>query len=141
MTRTVITVKADYSSIESVRDLLDPWIKHWSGDEWGESMRDLHGACHTSHGFTDEDCALFATRLLDNVIALHDQVDGGDLEGYGMYEQVDVEKIQKECRSIREYWAKGGNLTNFQPAITNAQEQLLKMPKWMFGEEEDVTAT
>lgn len=126
-------VKPHYASIESIRDIIEPWIELHGGDEWGESMRDLHGAAKTSYGFSDEDCALFAEKLLENLELLVEYDGVG-----GPYERdpVDIEQARKEAREAREYWRGGGNIASYADV---AIETIDSLPTWLF-EGEDVKA-
>jgi hypothetical protein len=134
----MIEVAPDYISIETVRNICEPWIDLWGGDEWGESMRDLHGACRTSHGFSDEDCALFATKLLENLISLKEEWI--DREGYGLwgYSYDDengalaLAETRTNAREARDYWLKGGNLGDWAGSPTKAQVVIAQMPSWLF---------
>lgn len=128
-----VKVTPDYASISCVAALCEPWIELWGGDEWGDSMRNLHGACHTDYGFSDEDCALFASKLFENLM-IHKQWVDEEGHSYGFWQADDVESVQAECREIREYWAKGGNLTDWEPAIQAAKATLETIPGWVFGE-------
>lgn len=127
-----IVIEPSYAAIQSVRDLCEVWIDLWGGDEWGDSMRALHAAAHTNYGFSDEDCALFTTRLLANLL---DQKVWMDDEGrdYGLSNDEDEAAAQAECRKIRDYWLKGGNLGDKQTANT-AKATMEMLPSWMFGE-------
>lgn len=135
-----VVIKPEYSSIHCVADICEPWIELWGGDEWGESMRDLHGACHMDYGFSDEDCALFASKLIENLIFLkEDWIDGDgyDMWGYGYSAEngpIALEETYQRCRDLRDYWSEGGNLKSFEPSKTVANETLDTLPKWLFGE-------
>lgn len=130
---TSIKVLPSYASINAVVEICEPWIELWGGDEWGESMQNLAAACHTDYGFSDEDCALFASKLFEN---LEWQKRWVDEEGYayGFKEPEDIKRVQEKAREVREYWRKGGNLTTWQPAIDAANETINTMPGWLFGE-------
>lgn len=135
-----IEVPPEYVCIESIRDICEPWIELWGGDEWGESMRDLHGACHTSYGFSNEDCALFASKLIDNLIFLkEDWIDGDgyDMWGYGYDSEngaLALAETVKKCRDSREYWLKGGNLGDWNEGPERAKALIDTLPGWLFGE-------
>lgn len=128
-----VIITPQYASINAAADIAEPWIQLWSGDEWGESMTSLHGACHTSYGFTDEDCALFASKLWENLLAQKNWVD---TEGrtYGFWEPVQIAATQERCRELRDYWKQGGNIKQ-EPYISAANETLDTIPAWVFGEE------
>jgi hypothetical protein len=125
-------VQPDYSSISVVADICDEWIELWSGDEWGESMRSLHGACHTSYGFSNEDCALFANKLLENLCSQKEWMDE-EGDSYGLYEPAHRTEVEKKCRELRDYWLKGGNLGAFGVEHGKAKETIEKLPAWLFG--------
>lgn len=127
-----VKVTPDYASISSVRDICEPWISQWGGDEWGESMANLHGACHTDYCFSDEDCALFASKLIENLEVMKLWVDT-EGQGYGFDEPVDIEAAQQQCREARDYWLKGGNIQS-EHCIAKAKETIDTMPGWLFGE-------
>lgn len=129
---TGVRVTATYASINCVSDICEPWIELWGGDEWGESMSGLHAACHTSYGFSDEDCALFATKLIENLEYQREWAE--DNPDYSYWGSERMAQAQARCRELREYWLKGGNLTNFEPAVTAATNTLATMPSWLFGE-------
>jgi hypothetical protein len=129
-----VKVAPEYASIECVRNLCEPWLEIWGGDEWGESMRDLHGACHTSYGFSDEDCALFASKLFENLAAQKAWMDD-EGKGYGLTTPEQNAEAAARCRELRDYWQKGGNLTDWEPAVKAANETLDTVPAWVFGED------
>lgn len=120
-----------YGAINAVRDICEPWIEIWSGDEWGESMRDLHGAAHTSYGLSDEDCATLAEILLRNVIAMHKWVE---FEGhdYGLSTPEQEVQARAEATRLRDYWLKGGNLGTWGTTAEDAKAVIDTMPDWMF---------
>ena len=131
-----INVQPSYPSIKCVCDVVEPWIDLLGGDEWGDSMRSLHGACHTDYGFSDEDCALFASKLFENLE--HMKTTGWideDGPSYCLFTPDDVAATQQRCREIREYWRKGGNLGDFGDTVKTATETLDQMPSWVFGDE------
>lgn len=128
-----VEVQPTYASIACVVDLCEPWIEIWSGDEWGESMDALARACHTDYGFSDEDCALFASKLFENLEAQKDWVLAEGYQ-YDFWEEDRVSAAEEKCRELREYWKKGGNLTDWEPAIQAANETLKVIPGWVFGE-------
>lgn len=127
-----------YASINAVRDICEPWIELWGGDEWGESMRDLHGAAHTSYGLSDEDCATVAEILIRNVIALKEEwIEGEDYDmwGYGYDDEsgpAALAETRKKSSEARDYWLKGGNLGDFSRTIQDAKETIEQMPAWLF---------
>lgn len=131
---TAFKIPPGYVEINTVVNICSPWIALWSGDEWGESMRDLKGACHTSYGFVDEDCALFAERLYAYLLAQKEWVDA-EGEGLGMWEPEPVARTQAEARKRRDYWAKGGNLGDWADGPAKAQAMIAQMPDWLFGDE------
>lgn len=125
-----MTVQPNYYSIEAVRNICEPWIQLWDGDEWGDSMWNLHGACHTSYGFSDEDCALFASKLLENLVSQKEwAVDEG--ADYGFANQDEIAHVQLEARKQRDYWLNGGNIQS-DYAVQAATETISKLPKWLF---------
>lgn len=132
-----IEVKSNYGAINAVRDICEPWIEFHGGDEWGESMRDLHGACHTSYGFTDEDCALFAGKLYDNLLDMIRRLirDGEPPWGYGYDEEsgrLALAETQAKAAKSRAYWLEGGNLGSWGSTADNAKHVIEQMPKWLF---------
>ena len=135
-----VVVTPDYPSIQCIRDLVKPWIELLGGDEWGDSMRSLHSACHTDYGFSDEDCALFASKLFENLE--HMKTSGWideDGPSYCLFGSAEVAKTQERCREVREYWRKGGNLGDFGPTIGVATKTLDTIPGWIFGEGGDAS--
>lgn len=137
-----VVVLPTYASIECVRDISEPWITLWSGDEWGEVMQSLHGACHTDYGFSDEDCALFASKLIENLEIMKRFWEGDNygLWGYG-YDSGDggeeaLAKARKEATERRDYWRKGGNL-NWEPAVTAANKTIDTLPTWLFEDDSE----
>jgi hypothetical protein len=129
---TAVVVTPDYASINAVRGICEPWIELWGGDEWGESMLDLHGACHTDYGFVDEDCALFATRLVAN---LESQYEWMIEEGYqyDFMQRDAVESVRVKCRKLRDHWLEGGNLKS-EYASAVAKATIDTMPTWLYDE-------
>lgn len=138
-----VKVFPTYESINAVRDVCEPWIELWGGDEWGESMRDLHGACHTSYGFTDEDCALFASRLIENLIAsAPDSYEyGGGFWGYG-WDDVNgrkaLEQTRERAREARDEYLNPDKwpYTKYPEMYENIQETFNSMPSWLFEEQD-----
>jgi hypothetical protein len=126
-----VKITPDYQSINAVTDICEPWIEIWSGDEWGESMSSLHSACHTSYGFSDEDCALLASVLIRNLEIMKEWINN---EGrlYGLHVPEDIAEAQEKSRNLREYWRDGGNLSYPTQSVT---ETIDSLPGWMFGEE------
>lgn len=122
----MLVVDPDYISSEFVRDVCEPWIKIWSGDEWGESMESLHSAAKTCYGFTDEDCALFATRLLANLIDQREWVIEDGIN-YGFAQPVDIFYAQNRASGARDYWSRGGNLGRGAPNLLDS------LPPWFYG--------
>ncbi len=135
-----ITVKPEYVSINAVRDIAEPWIDLWGGDEWGESMRDALGASHTSYGFTDEDCATIAEILINNLIPMYDWAHdyGSGPWGYG-WDAEDGERAvaetRKTAREARDYWLNGGNLGDWADGPVKAKETIDQLPNWLFEPE------
>lgn len=131
-------VLPNYASIQCVRDIAEPWIHLWGGSEWGESMEALRAACHTSYGFSDEDCALFAAKLLENLEVMKEWAlsEGGT---FGFWEPDAVAATQAEARQAREYWRKGGNLTRWEPAISAANKTIATLPVWLFEGDYEVS--
>lgn len=133
-----VKVFPTYDSINAVRDICEPWIELWGGDEWGESMHWLHRACHTSYGFSDEDCALFASRLIENLLYAREWAEdyGSGLWGYGWdYEDGSkaLSEVRSKCRELRDYWLKGGNISSHSD---RARETIESMPSWLFEEQD-----
>lgn len=140
-----LEVKPSYGAINAVRDICKPWITLHDGDEWGESMIDLYGACHTNHGFTDEDCALFAGKLYDNLIGMIHWLimDGEAPWGYGYDEESGrraLAETQRQAAEAREYWLKGGNLGSWGTTAEDAKVVIDQMPAWLF-EDADIPGT
>lgn len=133
----MLDVKPSYGAINAVRDICLPWIRLHGGDEWGESMSALYSACHTNYGFTDEDCALFASKLYDNLISMVHWLimDGEPPWGYG-YDELNgraaLAKTQDQAAEAREYWLKGGNLGDWGTTKDDAKAVIDQMPKWLF---------
>lgn len=123
-------VKPHYASIQPARDLVEPWIDIWGGDEWGDSMRALHDAAHTNYGFSDEDCALFADRLLANLFQQKVWMDEEGVD-YNLSSPESEAQARAECRKSRDYWLKGGNLGDAETARI-AKETMDQLPTWMF---------
>ena len=130
-----ILVTPAYASINAVADICEPWIELWGGDEWGESMLNLQGACHTNYGFSDEDCALFASKLIENLVT---QREWMLYEGwaYGFMEPDALESARKRCRELRDYWLQGGNLKDERSAA-DAKATIDTMPTWLFETPEE----
>lgn len=126
-------IRPTYGAIEPVRDICEPWVEIWSGDEWGESMEGLLAASHTSYGLDDADCALIAAILLRNVIAQHEWMEE-EGHSYGLSMPDDEEQARKEATESRDYWLKGGNLGSFHTTIEDAKSSIAQMPDWMFNE-------
>lgn len=127
-----IHIAPEYSAISAVRDICEPWIEVWGGDEWGESMFSLHAAAHTSYGFDDEDCALFATRLYENLMSQKVWMDE-DGEDYGLNEPEVRKQAQTVAAERREYWLKGGNIPS-EHSVAQATSVIEQMPAWLFEE-------
>lgn len=127
-------IRPKYGAIESVRDICEPWIEAWGGDEWGDSMFNLHGAAHTSYGLSDEDCAVVAEILLRNVILGKEFGDE--------YGDPDREALARsEATERRDYWLKGGNLGDWATTIEDAKSSIEQMPDWFFEKGEDSAAS
>ncbi len=124
---------ARYGAIQAVRDVCEPWIEIWGGDEWGESMRDLYGAAHTSYGLMDEDCALLAEMLLRNIIAQREWIED-EGHSYGLSTPEQESYAREKATDAREYWLKGGNLGRFGSTIEDAKSVIDTMPAWMFND-------
>ena len=120
-------IRPQYGSIEAVRDIVEPWI-NLEGTEWGDSMAGLHMAAHTSYGFSDEDCALFAQKLLENLMGAAEWL----LDGY--YSDEELEGAREDARRARDYWLNGGNLGDWHTTKEDAKFVIDQMPGWMFGE-------
>ena len=90
-------------------------------------MSGLLAASHTSYGFSDEDCALFASKLIENLI-----ICGEDLLDF--YDRPQVEHAQGVARDAREYWLKGGNLGDWGSTKEDAALAIKLFPDWVFGE-------
>lgn len=120
-----------YVSIGFARDVAEPWIDLLSGCEWGEVASALHTACHTDYGFSDEDCALFASRLLENIIIC---IENGD-HLYFIEDNEEISSVQKKCKEKANFWLSGG----YYASIAKDEEKkiveqtLNSLPKWMFG--------
>ncbi len=128
-----VKVQSNYPSIQCIRDLCEPWIDAWGGDEWGDSMYNLHGASHTDYGFSYEDCALFAFKLIENLEAMKVWMDDEGRE-LGIFDPKEEAEAQERCHTIRAYWLEGGNLKS-ESARQRAKETLATVPGWLFGEE------
>lgn len=124
-----MTIRPRYGAINAVRDICEPWIEAWGGDEWGESMWSLYSASHTSYGLTDEDCAIIAEILLRNVIG-QKELD----EEYGFASEDQLEYARANAREARDSWLKGGNLGDWGTTIEDAKSSIDQMPDWFFGE-------
>lgn len=124
-------IRPQYGAIEAVRDITEPWIAIWDGDEWGESMWSLHGATHTSYGLSDEDCATVAEILLRNLIEQREWMEE-EGKSYGLSEPEQEVKARKEATRLRDYWLKGGNLGDFHTTIEDAKSSIDQIPAWMF---------
>lgn len=133
----MIKVDANYSAINAVRDICEPWIELHGGNEWGESMRDALGASHTSYGFTDEDCATIAQIMINNLLSMIGWLirDGEGPWGYG-YDEEDgrlaLAQTQAEAAESRDYWLAGGNLGTFGDSGDKAKAVIDQMPIWLF---------
>lgn len=127
----MVTVFPNYLSIDFIRDVAEHWIELMGGDEWGDSASSLHSACHTDYGFSDEDCALFATKLIENIIY---SVEQGDVWNY-VEDASDVAAVQKKCAEAVEYWLNGGNLGPGWDKEKVVEKTLNSLPEWMFGGE------
>lgn len=127
-----VIVKPDYASIQPVRDLIEPWLEIWGGDEWGDSMRALHAAAHVDYGFSDEDCALFANKLLEYLFSQKTWIDE-EGKTYGLSTVEQEREAKAECRKTRDYWLNGGNLGD-KRTIATVRSTIKKLPDWMFEE-------
>lgn len=129
-----VSVKPTYAAIESLRDICEPWIALYQGDEWGDSMWQLHGASVTSHGMSDEDCAIVVALLWRNIEI---QKDWADQDGWSneLVESGGIANAQAKASEARSYWLKGGNLGDFANTIADAKETIDQLPGWVFGEE------
>ena len=118
-------IEPRFGQIETIRGICQPWITQWGGDEWGDSMYSLHAAAQTCYGLDDNDCAILAKMLIENIISMHEwvQVEGKDL---GFWDPDNVAATQSECRERRAYWLKC--------APEDATKVLASVPRWMFGE-------
>lgn len=128
--QSTVEIAANYSSIEPVRSIVEPWIDAWGGDEWGESMRALHSAGQVDYGLDDEDCARVMRILWKNLDA---QKDWMDIEGheYGLNDpEVQAEAAKRACEA-RDYWLKGGNLGVGKSAEI-AKATIDSLPTWLF---------
>jgi hypothetical protein len=124
-----MAVRPQYGAIESIRDICEPWVELWAGDEWGESMHGLLNASHTSYGLTDEDCAVVADILLRNVIAAREWAS----EYHDSPEDKEAEvRARREATEMRDYWLKGGNLGEWSTTIEDAKSSIEQMPGWFF---------
>lgn len=117
---------AKYGAIEAARDICEPWIA-MEGTEWGESMHGLHAAAQTSYGFSDEDCALFASKLVENLVVAHEDF-------FNYYDEEEISQSQETSRKAREYWLKGGNLGDWGTTKDDAKSAIDLFPSWIFGE-------
>lgn len=129
-------VPPNYASISFVADVCEPWIDLYGGDEWGESMEALHRACHTSYGFSDDDCALFASKLLENLVHQHQWMEEEGYQ-YGLVEPEDQQRTEERCRGIRAHWLDGGNFSGDAVTMHLAEEVNKNLPSWLFGIKED----
>lgn len=138
-----ITVEPHYDCIQAVRSVCKPWIEMWSGDEWGESMRNALGACHTSYGFSDEDCAAIAEILINNLLPMYEWAyeysDG--LWGYGWdgeeggakvlaKTRKEASKVREECLN-RDQWP----YTKYPESYDRVEKLFASMPSWLFEPE------
>lgn len=130
------TPEADYIAISTLVECCEPWIDLWGGDEWGENMRNLAGACHTDYGFSDQDCALFAGKLLENLIAQKEWMDDEGRD-YGLSEPDEEARVRAEAREKRDYWLKGGNLGDWADSPAKAKAVVDKLPRWMFNDAQE----
>lgn len=124
---TKIKILPSYAAIESIRNICEPWIE-MEGTEWGEVMLGLHTASQTSYGFSDEDCALFASKLLENL-------NLGEEFFFEYYDEEEIKFAQEGSRQSREYWLKGGNLGDWANTIEEAKSSIEQVPDWIFGNE------
>ena len=129
---TEVLVTPEYVSIQCIRDICEPWLEIWGGDEWGDSMWNLHGAAHTSYGLSDQECAVIAKMLVDNVIIMKDWVDNEGSD-YGFLDN--FEHARKESTQRRDYWLKGGNLGDWADGPAKAKATIDTLPDWMFENE------
>jgi hypothetical protein len=90
-------------------------------------MHALHRACHVDHGFSYEDCALFASKLLENLTAQYELTE--------YYEDVNApeyDEVRRLARIKRDYWLSGGNLKD-EASRRIAAKTLADLPDWLFG--------
>jgi hypothetical protein len=132
-----LKVPPKYGAINAVSDICLPWIELHGGDEWGESMLNLHRACHTNYGFTNEDCALFAGKLYDNLVNMvyYLVTDGEAPWGYGHDEESGRRALaatQRQAREARDYWLSGGSPSSNETTMANAKIVIDQMPRWLF---------
>jgi hypothetical protein len=130
-----LEIDPSYGPVNAVRGICKPWIELQGGDEWGDSMFSLYQACHTNHGFDYEDCALFASKLYDNLMAMIYWLirDGESPWGYG-YDEEDGRLALAETQGLaaeaRDYWLNGGNLNEDYDG--KAKSVIDQMPAWLF---------
>lgn len=123
----MIKVPPRYPAIETIRDISEPWINIWSGDEWGESMSALHTACHPDYGFSNEDCAVMAQMLWDNLMSAKEWADDYHDDEEATLEAIELAKIAKAD------WLEGGG--HGGDAAELAKNCIDQMPGWVFGED------
>ena len=94
-------------------------------------MQNLHGACHTDYGFSNEDCALFAFKLIENLqIQWIWMLEEGHNYGFMCPENLEATRIETKKR--RDYWLAGGNLGDWGPVKAQAKRTIDTMPEWLF---------
>jgi hypothetical protein len=91
--------------------VMEPWIS-WEGSEWGDQMRPLwEGYEMGNYALNDADLTALGHILLDNVEAIHEDIED-------IREPEEVEAILKECAKVYKesfgYWQKRAKELSFK---------------------------
>lgn len=126
--RTDVVILPTYGSLHVIKEICEPWIEAWSGDEWGEVMSPLAHAIHIDYGLSDEDLAVLAKILWKNINEQNDwMIEEG--RSYGLDEPEYRNRAAAECRKVRDRWT---TEETWGPTKEAAKATLDSLPSWVF---------